>query len=217
MNKLFSPDSKLVQILTLVGNLILLNLLWLITSLPIITIGATTTAMYSVLFDYLENRDDAVLKPYFKAFLSNFKQSTLLWLPICILSVILGIDAYYLISYAPSSVAPLLWVPFFVLVALLTVIMTYAFPQIARFQTTLRDVLRNSLLMFLLHFLQSICIVALNLIPWATMLMIPDIFAQTSIFWVIFGASVIAYFNAKVLLKVFQKHQQSEDSVCEDE
>ena len=69
----------------------------------------------------------------------------------------------------------------------------------------------------LLHFLQSICMGALNAIPWAMMLIIPDIFAKTSIFWVMFGGSAIAYFNAKVLLRIFKKHQPEENPVCEPE
>lgn len=217
MNTLFSPDSKVVQILTLVFNLILLNLLWLITSLPIITIGASTTAMYAVTLKYAENSDDEVLKPFFKAFISNFKQSTLLWIPICILTVVLGIDAYYLISHTDISIAPLLWIPFFVLVVVLAVVMAYAFPQIARFETTLRDVLRNAALMFFLHFFQSIGIIVLNVLPWAMMLMLPEIFAQTSIFWLMFGGSAIAYFNAKVLLKIFKKHQPEESEALAEE
>lgn len=216
MNKLFHPDSKFMQTLTLVGNLILLNFLWLITSLPVVTIGAATTAMYSVTLKYADNSEEAVLKPYFQAFLCNFKQSTLLWIPVCIVTVILGVDAYYLISRA-NTVTWALWIPFFVVLAVLTVIITYVFPLIARFETTLRDALRNSLLMFLLHLLKSIGMAGLNLLPWATMLILPKIFAQTSIFWLMFGASAIAYFNSKVLLKIFQRYQPEETEALTEE
>lgn len=216
MNKLFSPDSKFVQILTLLGNLIILNLLWLVTSLPIITVGASTSALYAVVFKYADGTDDEVLKPYFKAFISGFKQSTLLWIPMCLVMVILGVDAYYLLSHGDSNIATWLWIPFFVLVAVLLLLHTYAFPQIARFETGLRDILRNSVLMFILHFFQSIGMIVLNLVPWAMMLVLPEIFAQTGIFWVLYGASGIAYFNARVLLKIFKKHEPEPEDAPEE-
>ena len=49
MNRLFSLDGKLFHILSRIADLILLNVLWLLSSLPIITIGASTTALYYVM------------------------------------------------------------------------------------------------------------------------------------------------------------------------
>ncbi len=207
MNKLFNVESKFVQFLAMLGNLVILNLLWLITSLPIITIGASTTAMYSVAFKYADNTDDAVIKPFFKAFASNFKQSTLIWIPMCLLTVLLFIDGYYLISHGNSSSTPLLWIPFFVLLVVLLVANAHIFPQIARFEVNTRTALHNTLLMSLLHLFQTVGIIGLNLLPWVLMLVIPEIFALTGIFWFMFGASAIAYFNAKVLLKMYKKHE----------
>ena len=67
MNTLFSIDSPLGQKLTLMSNLVLLNLLWILCSLPVITMGAATSAMYHVIFLYITNQDDAAIKPFFKA------------------------------------------------------------------------------------------------------------------------------------------------------
>ena len=80
----------------------------------------------------------------------------------------------------------------------------------------LRDILRNSVLMFILHFFQSIGMIVLNLVPWAMMLVLPEIFAQTGIFWVLYGASGIAYFNARVLLKIFKKHEPEPEDAPEE-
>lgn len=200
-------ESKFVQFLAMLGNLVILNLLWLITSLPIITIGASTTAMYSVVFKYADNSDDEVIKPFFRAFASNFKQSTLIWLPMCLVAVLLVIDGYYLISHANDVSTPFLWVPFFVVLLVLMVTTAHVFPQIARYDVDTRTALHNTLLMSLLHLFQTVGIVGLNLLPWILMLFLPELVAYTGIFWVMFGASAIAYFNAKVLLKMYKKHE----------
>lgn len=207
MNKLFNMESKFVQFLAMLGNLVILNLLWLITSLPIITIGASTTAMYSVAFKYADNTDDEIIKPFFRAFASNFKQSTLVWLPMCLVAVVLLIDGYYLISHANSAATPFLWIPFVVVLLVLMVSIAHVFPQIARFNVDTRTALHNTLLMSLLHLFQTVGIVGLNLLPWVLMLVVPEIVAMTGIFWFMFGASAIAYFNAKVLLKMYKKHE----------
>ena len=219
MNKLFSMESKFVQFLGMLGNLAILNLLWLITSMPVVTIGASTTAMYSVVFKYADGSDDAVLKPFFKAFISNFKQSTLIWLPMCLVAVVLMIDGYYLISHGESAATPFLWIPFFVILVVVSVLNAHIFPQIARFEVDTRTALHNTLLMSLLHLFQTVGIVGLNLLPWAMMLILPDIFALSGIFWFMFGASGIAYFNAKVLLKMYKKHEpapEEDEAIAEE-
>ena len=88
MKGIFGFDSPVMQKLALLTNLILLNFLWIICSLPIITMGAATTAMNSVIFQYLDSGNDAVIKPFFKAFVSNFRQSTLIGLPLSLLAEI---------------------------------------------------------------------------------------------------------------------------------
>ena len=218
MNKIFSIESKFTQTLSTIGNLAILNLLWIITSLPVITIGASTTAMYAVAFKYADQSDDAVLKPFFKAFISNFKQSTLIWIPMCLVSALLVIDAYYLLSHTSDPATPYLWVPFFILWVVLAVAMSHMFPQIARYEVTTRTAMHNTLLMSLLHMFQTIGVVGLNMFPWLIMLVLPEIFAMIGIFWVMFGASAIAYFNARVLLKMYKKHEPApeEDEAMEE-
>ena len=207
MNRIFNIESKFVRFLATLFNLIILNLLWLVTSVPIITIGASTTAMYSVAFKYADDTDDAVIKPFFKAFLSNFKQSTLVWLPMCLVSALLVIDAYYLLGHADAAATPFLWIPFFVVLLVLMVTTAHVFPQIARYNVDTRTALHNTLLMSLLHLFLTAGVVGLNALPWILMALLPELVAYTGIFWVMFGASLIAYFNAKVLLKMYKKHE----------
>lgn len=207
MNRLFNLESKFVQFLATVFNLVILNLLWILTSLPIITVGASTTAMYSVAFKYADDTDDAVIKPFFKAFVSNFKQSTLIWIPIFLLSLLLIIDGYYLLSNADAAATKYLWIPFLVVLAVLMVVTAHVFPQIARYNVNTRTALHNTLLMTFLHLFQTIGVVGLNAMPWILMIMLPELYAYTGIFWVMFGASAIAYFNARLLLKMYKKHE----------
>ena len=69
MNRLFSLDGKLFHILSRIADLILLNVLWLLSSLPIITIGASTTALYYVMLKIVKNEDSYIIRSFFHSFL----------------------------------------------------------------------------------------------------------------------------------------------------
>ena len=79
MGNIFRLESPVMKILTLAANLVCLNILWLLCSLPIVTAGASTAAMYYVVFQYINDQDDAVLKPFLKAFKENFRTATPDW------------------------------------------------------------------------------------------------------------------------------------------
>ena len=96
MKSLFSLDSPFGQKLTLLSNLVLLNLLWILCSIPIVTMGAATAAMYHVIFLYITNQDDAVIKPFFKAFAGSLKQATAVWLLHLLCGGMLVAEAFYL-------------------------------------------------------------------------------------------------------------------------
>ena len=78
--KLFSPDSKFMIAMSRLADLTLLNLLFLITCIPLFTVGAASTALYTVAFRIGTVRETGVIKPYFRAFRDNFRQATILWL-----------------------------------------------------------------------------------------------------------------------------------------
>jgi len=104
MKGLFRWDSPIMQKLALVGNLIVLNILWIVCSLPIITMGASTAALYHVIFQIQTKDEEAVLRPFFRGFVQNFKQATLLWLPLLLVMGLLGFNILYLVIYCGSTI-----------------------------------------------------------------------------------------------------------------
>lgn len=80
MNGLFAPDSRFMRYLNRLADLMILNLLFLLTSIPIFTIGASLTALYSVCFRLGTDREGSTFRDYFAAFKENFRQATSLFL-----------------------------------------------------------------------------------------------------------------------------------------
>ena len=89
--KFMSVDSKLFKGLNKVLDIMYLNLLWILFSIPIITIGASTTAAYQVGMKMVRDEEGYIGRGFWKAFKENFKQSTIVW----IIMFVLG-DALYI-------------------------------------------------------------------------------------------------------------------------
>lgn len=84
MRGLFSPDSRAMKMMGRIGDIMILNVIFLLTCIPVFTIGAASTALYTVCFRFGTDSEAGVIKSYFTAFRDNLKQSTLVWLIILV-------------------------------------------------------------------------------------------------------------------------------------
>ena len=78
--KFFNMDSPLMRFMTKVADLMILNFLFIVTSLPVVTMGAAWTALYYVTMKMVKDEEGAIVKAYFHSFRQNFRQATVLWL-----------------------------------------------------------------------------------------------------------------------------------------
>ena len=204
MSNLWRMDSPFMQKMTFVTNLLIVNVLWLLCSIPILTIGASTTAMYSVLFAYRRKETDSVVKPFFAAFKKAFVKSTICWIVLFILGIALGYDILLLIHGAEMQL--FLCIPVILVGLLVIIVGAYLFPQLALFDNKLMTMVKNSFLLFMLYPIQSITVIILTLFPWILLLFIPQLFWFTLLLWTLIGISVFAYINTFLLLSIFKKY-----------
>lgn len=214
MGNIFRWDSRLGQILTKAGNLVLLNVLWIICSLPIITAGAATAALYYVIFQMQTNEEDTVFRPFFHAFTKNFKQSTLLWLAILIIAAVLLLDVLYMFIYGTPNLVGILII---VVCAIFLMVQSHLLPQLARFETKLKSVVQNALLLTVLHLPSSLMMAVLNGMPIVIFLLLPYQFMQWLPLWVGIWFSLVALINGRMLLKIWAKHMPNEEKENETE
>ena len=212
MNTLFSIDSPLGQKLTLMSNLVLLNLLWILCSLPVITMGAATSAMYHVIFLYITNQDDAAIKPFFKALAGSLKQATPVWLLHLLAGCMLVAEAFYL-SGESSGVLKLL---FAVIVLFFIAVGSYLYPLIGRYETTGMRALWNSLALALKHPGTSLLLSGVQAAVGLGMLLYPALAWKTAVFWTLIGFALAAYIMGSILLRIFSKYDNSDTPQTED-
>jgi len=140
------------------SDLIILAVCWLMTSLLGfgLTIGASTTAVYQVLFKLIHpQKDYYVFKDYMKAFKDNFKTATSCWL-VCIAT---GCLIYLGLQIAINSQQTVVYFLFLGLALIFGVSLLYLFPIIAKFETNLTGYFVSSLIMANRHLLTSLLLV----------------------------------------------------------
>lgn len=203
MGNIFRWDSPLMRVMMLITNLICLNLLWLLCCVPVITAGAATTAMYSVIFQYITKQDDSVLKPFFKAFKENFKTVTPIWVLHLLIGAALGAEVFYLSQGAKLWIKAIFGILLFVYIG----VSAYLYPILARYHTSRKQALLNSFALSTRHLFTTFCVVVLNAVPVALILFFPEMFWKTILLWSLGGFSLIAFLCGKMILTVLKKYE----------
>lgn len=203
MKEIFNINSTWMQRFAMLTNLVVLNILWLVCCLPVVTAGAATAALYHTVFQYHTHTDDAVLRPFFRGFRANFKQATLLLLPLLAVLAVLVFDLLYLVSRGTGSA-----MLFLLIVAILFVmgIMVHLFPLIARFEMGAKALLRTAFSLLMLHLPSTLLVIALMFLPPVLLFFLPDLFLRLGVAWAGVWYSAIAYFFGKFLLNIWKKH-----------
>lgn len=94
MSKFFAEDNPFNAVLTKVFDLCMLNIVALVCCIPVVTAGASLTAMYAVMLPMSENKEGPVVKSFFKQFIANLKGSVKTWLLMLLVALVLMFDLY---------------------------------------------------------------------------------------------------------------------------
>lgn len=202
---MFSPDSKFMEIVSRITDLILLNILFLITCLPVFTIGAATTALYTMCFRLMREEYNGIIRPYFAAFRSSFKQATALWG----LLLLAGVPALYYLSLVLNHTGILQYTALVFVLIFMVVFMTgsYAFPWISQFENSTMQALKNALLLSISRFPRTLAVLAVNLMPVIVYIINADLFVRISFLWVALYFAAAAYMNTGILWHVFKPYR----------
>ena len=210
MGELFNLDNKFFQGINKIVDCICLSFLWVLLCIPVVTAGAATTALYYTVNKVIRNNRSYIWKEFWHAFRTNFKQSTLVWLILIFIYAIMGMDCYIMFQYAKAGVSyGSLYIVFAVLMLIVTMWANYLFPYMARFENTLKAVLKNCVIMALLNLGKSVVLLVLFLAAFVvTYVFFPAIMILPAVYM------LLANF---ILEKVFVKYMTPEDIEAEKE
>lgn len=150
--KFLSYDSKFSQVMIRICYACWLNMIWIVCSIPIVTVGASTTALYYVMLKLARGEEGNVTSMFFHSFKENFKQATVLWLIMLAGGIFLGLDGYILVNLRKTAEGPFaaFWTILLAVViaaaVFYVIVLIYLFPLVASVRNTNRAMLKNSFL-----------------------------------------------------------------------
>ena len=148
---MFSYNSRFSQIVNSIIDYFFLSLLWLLSSLPVITIGASTTALYATVDKVLRREESSIWKEYWRVFRRDFKRATCLWVIMVIILALLGANFYsaFSIGVSNESLVVALQIICVFVTALMAIWLQCWFPYLSRFDDPVKIILKNTLAIML--------------------------------------------------------------------
>lgn len=195
-------EHIIVRLLTRIFDFLLLNVLWVLYSIPVISLGASTTALYSVMLKIVENEEGYIIWDFLKAFKRNFRQSTTVW---CIL---LGIGVALFADYQfVQNISGVMRTIGMVLLGMIVLVYIYevvfVFPLIARFDNTTINMLKNAVLIPISRLPYAVFVLGLSGMCVCVTLLNRTTIMIGAVVWSMIGVSLIVYANSLLLRRMF--------------
>lgn len=199
-------DSKFSRTVNRLTELVLLNFVFILTCIPIFTIGAAVTALYSTTLKMARNEEGYIIRGYFKDFAGNFRQATIFW--VIELLLYLQLRVLYIAAVVNGDgMMKAYTIITWTLGILYSIYFLFVFPLIATFQNTFIRIARNAFVMIISHLpwvLASYLIVA---VPLAASFGIHTKILQfTMLFWFLVGFSLVLYLSSFCLNRIFSRY-----------
>lgn len=205
---ILNPESSFMQTIFYIGDLLMLNICFMICCIPIVTIGASVTALYAVTLNKLD--ESSVLTRFFSAFVRNFKQSTLAWLGILAVLVFIAADFYLLtVVNIPGGMFMLVLLGIATFLTLGT--SSYLFPLIGHFTNSLRKTFKNAFVLSISMLPKTILMLVIAWFPLVMYFFDVELFLRCMLPWMLVGFSVTARLNSNILRRIFLKIAPQEE------
>jgi uncharacterized membrane protein YesL len=192
-------DGRIFRFATKVSNLFLLNILWLIFSIPIITMGAATSALYYVTLKMVKNEEGYIVKSFWNAFRENLKQGIIIELVLLVGGVILLGDIWYFLHLG-NIFGYIIAAIFSIGLSIYVLTLIFIFPLLAKYSNTVFGTLKNAVLMSLTHLPSSIAMSVLLII----MMYGFYVSVHLMIIFSVIGTAGYAYFGSILFRSIFE-------------
>ena len=204
MGGIFNPESGLMKGLSYMGDLMILNFLYMLCCIPVITIGPAAAALYTIALKMAKEEDAGIVKPFFKAFKENFRKALVIWIIFLLLGAVIWFGSGvvkadpqkfpFIISAVYTAVAIAAW---------LTV--SWVFALQARYENTIKNTIKNAFILGAANPLKSLVIMLLTALIPGLFLFATYIFLRLSVIWFLLGFSGTAVINSVLMHKAFDR------------
>lgn len=206
MSRFFNPDNPVMEFIAKIFDLVILNLIFIFSCVPIITIGASTSALSYVTLKMVRGEDPYIWRNFWKSFRQNFKQGTLVWIFSILIFIFLGMD-FYIINSQNTSLFAVVRILLWIVCAVALSVFLYVFPVISHFVCTTKPALKNALLMTFGHLPYTLMMLALAGLLLFLCSSSSKLFAMIVVLSGICGFSVVSFVYSIMFDRIFQKYE----------
>lgn len=210
MDRFFNMDNKFFAVMGRVADLIILNVIFLICCLPVVTIGASLTALHYVTLKMARNEESYIVRSFFKSFKQNFKQATIIHLIMLVIGAVLYLDLN-IVNYFDKPVSQILYVFFIALGIIYLLVFLYLYPVLAKFYNSIKNTFLNAFLMAIRHLPYTVLMAVITLAP-ASVFLIQSFRVQSTVLMllILMGFALEAFINGHFLVKIFDNYVPKE-------
>lgn len=210
---LFDQNGPVMDALRKLTDIMFCNIMFCIFSMPLFTIGASLSALYTCTQSLVdETEDEFIVRQFWRAFRRNFGQATLLWGFCLLAAAFLGLY-YWVVGMLNPALVRVYRVTFFVLCMVFLFGFQYFFPMQARYQMKLRHILKNSWLLSIAALPWTLCSIGVTAgMVYITLFMNPGVLNIGVFLWAMLLFGVVAYLNSFFFRQAFKQVQPSEQS-----
>lgn len=194
MNGMFNPENKFWMFMEKVMNAMVIGILWFICSLPLVTMGAATTAVFQFTLHQVVDEEGYIWRSFFRAFRQNFRQATILWLAQLAVGAFLAFDLYVCIQMrVPDSMRIFVFAVLGCIAVIWLLTALYMLPILSIFPVTIKQVVRDAFVMAMGNLVASLFILAIYA-GFAVLIFMWPITAPVSVGLAIFVSSYLFHF-----------------------
>lgn len=202
----FVIDSPLMRFLGRVGDILILNLLFVATSLPLVTVGTALSALYTVTMKLVRKEEPSVIKAYFRAYKQNFKPATACWIFMAAVAALLYLD-FHLLGVLDGTAYTAGRFILAVILGIWALIFAWLFPYVARFENTFLGSVKNALFLSVAHIPSTLVMLGISAGALVITLYTPRSFVIGLVVWLFAGFATLAYAYSHLLCKIFAKYE----------
>ncbi|HIR77331.1 MAG TPA: YesL family protein [Candidatus Choladousia intestinipullorum] len=215
MQRFFSMDNGLFRALNRISDLMILNLIFILCCIPVVTIGPALTGLYYVTLKIASNEEGYIVRGFFKSFKQNFRQGLIIWLILLAAGCVFGVDIFILIQ-TKTAFSNVLLVIISATALVFLMVFLYIFPVLSRFENNIRATFKNSLIIAVADFprtfvMMVITAAAVILTFWNSITLWYGLLV-----WILVGFSGLAFINSHFLNKIFAKYMPEEDAAGDE-
>ncbi len=216
MKGIFSINSPFVKGMTFLGKLVMLNICWVVCSVPIVTLGASTSAMYAMMFQVFKREDEHIFKDYFSHFKKNFKKATAIFFILLVFGALACLEILYGMGGTTTAHKLCLYIGVFG-AFIFIVISMFAYIIQAKYENPIMLTIKNSVLVACMSPFTIIKLAIIWFVPVAVSFVNQGAFEMFGFIWLLCGTTLQFYASGKVILAVFDKYIMKEEENGENQ